>query len=64
MDLTGEIEVGEMEEEDREDKPWHRCLENDSLWVENTSVISLRRDRKQRNHAEKHTENPSKNIFS
>lgn len=40
--LTGETGVGEMEEE--EGKPWHRSLENDSLGVENTSVISLRRD--------------------
>ncbi|EDL98212.1 rCG44039 [Rattus norvegicus] len=64
LTLTGESGVGETKEEDCEDKHWHQCLENDFLWVENPSSISPRRDRKQRAHAEKHMENPSKNIFS
>lgn len=52
LKVTDKTQGGETGKEG-EKKPWHQCLENDSLWVENVLVGSSRQDSKQRNHAER-----------
>lgn len=60
--VTDKTKRGKAGKEQAEEKPWHQCLENGSLWVETVPVVSPRQDWKQRNHAEKRMENRSK-IF-
>ena len=60
LKVTDKTKGGKAGKEQGEEKPWHQCLENGSLWVENVPVVSPRQDLKQRSHAEKLMENQSK----
>lgn len=53
LKVTDKTKGGETGKEEGEKEPWHQWLENDSLWVENVSVVSHRQELKQRNPAER-----------